>query len=424
MRRILPVFLLLWASALTAQESAEFTDPKLLLNAVAKIYADGAEAFRIEAIETTTRKNELEDSRNTVYRTAIQGPGNLYRIEARSPYGSYTQVSDGTTEWVYLSEVKMYVSRPVPQNWPEFPRVFIPGEMELNSAWNMRTWLEAEIGGSEPPTMMPQETIAVEGRSYPCYVVHVTWHRNQDAQAERTYWIDKKALTIRKRVIHEDSHVIVTKAIHLPIHTDYTAIYPVVDFSPQTREDIFRFTPPADAKKIDSMEPDLGGPPPSDHPKAQLAGQTAPDATLVSADGSKVALSSLRGKPVLLDFWATWCGPCLVAMPSMHRVYDDVKDKGMEMIAIDEDNRAEDAVNYLSRHKYSWNDFHDAGKQVQNAFKGEAIPLVVLIDAQGKIVYYDFGGNEETLRRAIASLGPGFASVAPAVPAQAAAKKN
>ena len=153
----------------------------------------------------------------------------------------------------------------------------------------------------------------------------------------------------------------------------------------------------------------------------------APDVTLRQADGSGVALSSLRGKPVLIDFWATWCGPCLVSMPLLHRIYDDVNDKGIVFLAIDEDNRAEDATAYLIRHKYPWTDFHDTDFQFEKAFKNTAIPMTVLINAQGKIVHDDFGGDQAALRRAIAALGPEFASTAPSAPvdrAQPAERKN
>jgi thiol-disulfide isomerase/thioredoxin/outer membrane lipoprotein-sorting protein len=429
MKRVL-LGVVLFSVAMTvagqAPQQPEFTDPKALLDVVAKMYARNPESFHIEAIEETVQKSELEDDRRTIYRTAIQGPGNLYRIETRSPFGSYTLISDGTTEWMYLAETKMYVERPVPENWPGFPKIVNGGDMELRNAWDMRTFLEADIAGSEHATMLPQETITIGGKSYSCYVVHATHDFDKEAHSEFTFWIDKKALVLRKRFTHSDSYMILTKNIHLPNHMDITTVYPVVDFGPQTDMAVFRFAPPADGKKMASLDPDFG-PPPLDHPKAQLAGQIAPDVTLTRADGTKVALSSLRGKPVLIDFWATWCGPCLVSMPVLHRVYDEVKDKGIAFLVIDEDNNAEDAMAYLARHKYAWSDFHDTDKQAQKAFKGEAIPLTVLVDAQGKIVYYDFGGNEETLRRAIAGLGPEFASVAPAAPAASAgeaAKKN
>jgi thiol-disulfide isomerase/thioredoxin len=415
-RALLAAIPLVVAMALAAQTPGqEFTDPRALLDAVAKIYAEGADAeeFHIEAVEESVSKSELEDDRRTIYRTAIQGPGNLYRIEERSPFGSLTQVSDGTTEKIYLSETKMYVEHPVPQNWPGFPRVYIPGELELRNAWDMRTLLDSAVAKAEHATMLPQETITVGGKSYPCYVVHATRDWDQESHDDLTYWIDKKAMVIRKSFRHSDSYMIVTNNIHLPNHMDVTTVYPVVDFGPQANPEFFRFTAPADAKKIASFEPHLDVPLPDNHPKMQLAGQIAPDVMLTHADGSRVALSSLRGKPVLIDFWATWCGPCLVSMPLLHRVYDDVKDKGIMFLVIDEDNKAEDATAYLARHQYPWTDIHDTDGQLQKAFKSKEIPLTVLIDAQGKIVYYDFGGNEGALRRAIAALGPEFASVAP-----------
>jgi thiol-disulfide isomerase/thioredoxin/outer membrane lipoprotein-sorting protein len=428
MRRVIAgAILFLWAVSLMAQApKQQFTDAKALLDAVAKNYAGAADGFRMEEIETTVQKSELEDRRATIYRTAIQGPGNLYRIDTRSSYGSYTQVSDGTMEWIYLAELKMYVERPVPQNWPGFAKVYSAGQMELQNAWDMRIQLEMEMSKSENLVLLPEETIAIAGRDYPCYVVHAT----QDGtgfHSEFTYWIDKQALVLRKQLKRLNAHSFISKEIQLPRHRDITSVYPVADFSPQTDMAVFRFTPPADGKKIATFEPDLSGPLPQDHPKAQLVGQIAPDVTLTRADGTKVALSTLRGKPVLLDFWATWCGPCIASMPSLHHIYEEVKGKEIEVVAIDEDQKAEDATQYLVRHKYAWADFHDTEEQLQKAFKGAAIPLTVLIDAQGKIVYYDFGGNEETLRRAIAALGPEFASVGPAVPASTAseaAKKN
>jgi thiol-disulfide isomerase/thioredoxin/outer membrane lipoprotein-sorting protein len=426
-RALLVVFSLVVATAPRAQTPAgEFTDPRALLDAVANIYAEGGDAdqFHIEDMEESVRKSELEDERRTVYRTAIQGAGKLYRIEERSPFGSLTQVSDGTTETIYLSETKMYEEHPVPEKWPGIPNG-INAAIELWNAWDTRATLEAAIAKAEHATMLPQETITVGGKSFPCYVVHATRDSNQGDHDDLTFWIDKKALVLRKELQHSDNYLIVGNNIHLPYHSDITDVYPVVDFGPQTSPEFFRFTAPADAQRIASFEPHLDEPLPENHPNTQLAGQMAPDVTLTHADGSKVALSSLRGKPVLIDFWATWCGPCLVSMPLLHRVYDDVKDRAIVFLAIDEDNRAEDATAYLARHKYPWTDIHDTDFQFEKVFKNTAIPLTVLIDAQGKIVYYDFGGDEGALRRAIAALGPEFASVAPSAPentAQPAAK--
>lgn len=312
----------------------------------------------------------------------------------------------------------MYVKHPLAQDWPHFPKVMGIGTNQISQAWNMRTFLDAEAGGYKHATMLPPETITVEGHSYECYVVHVTSddkgkQSSSDYRFDMTIWIDRKALVFRKKLEHGDGFMMFSKAIRLPMHSDTTSVYPVSDFDPQTTPEMFRFAPPADAKEVASLDPDFG-PPPDMHPKGQMVGQLAPDVAFTGADGKKIALSSYRGKPVLLDFWAIWCGPCILSMPGLKRIYSDGKDKGLTVLAVDRDNEAETATLYLARHGYTWTDFHDTDKQVEKQFKGEGIPLVVLVDASGRIVYYDFGGDEAALRKAIAALGPEFASLAPA----------
>jgi hypothetical protein len=103
-------------------------------------------------------------------------------------------------------------------------------------------------------------------------------------------------------------------------------------------------------------------------------------------------------------------------MPALNRIYQDIKDKGIPLITLDLDNNDPDAaVDYLARHNYAWTNYHDSGGEISRSFKDEAIPLTVLIDAKGKIAYYDFGGDEAAVRKAIAALGPEFASIATSV---------
>jgi thiol-disulfide isomerase/thioredoxin len=317
---------------------------------------------------------------------------------------------------VYLIEAKTYVKRPLSTNWPKFQAILSGGSMELRGAWEMRNQLEAEAAQYRHATMLPAETIVIEGRSYPCYVVHVTSDDRskpiKDLHSDTTYWIDKTALVFRKQVEHDDNYLYVTSTVHVPWHADFTTIYPVADFNQQIAPETFRFIPPADAKEVASLEPDLGVPT-SNHPKAQIIGQMAPDVAFTRHDGKKIELSSYRGKPLLLDLWATWCAPCIESMPALNSICNDVKDKSIAVVTVDQDATPEDATNYLARHNYGWTNYHDSGRAVEKALHGNGIPLTVLIDAQGKIVYYDFGGDEAALRKAITALGPQFTSVAP-----------
>lgn len=153
----------------------------------------------------------------------------------------------------------------------------------------------------------------------------------------------------------------------------------------------------------------------------ETVGQPAPDLTFVGEGGKETTFSTYRGKPLLIDLWATWCGPCLANLPSLNRIYTEFKGKGVQLISFDADGEdgtegdAATANKYLAQHHYDWKNFHDTDRKVARALNWAGLPLRVLIDGNGKIVYFDFGGHnsEATLRNAIARLGPNFVPVPP-----------
>jgi thiol-disulfide isomerase/thioredoxin/outer membrane lipoprotein-sorting protein len=412
LRNAVAALLIVCPPVIWAQEekpAANFSDPVALLEAVAQTYASAADIFHIELIQESAQVNHFEKDWRRTEETAIKGPRNLYRIEARTAYGSFLEVSDGASEWLYSEDAKLYVKRPVPQNWPGFPRAAMGGEMELMNAWNLRTSLESTAAKYNHATMLPAKTIDVEGHKFRCYVVHVTsadstGKPNARSTWEDTFWIDREALVFRKIEEHMDMAVMVGPKVRVPMLEDSTTVYPVVDFRETVDANLFRFDPPAGAQGTASLEWDnkTAG---AANPGAKMVGKTAPDVTLTAEDGKTVALSSLRGKPVLLDLWATWCGPCLESMPALGRIARDVHGQGVMVVSVDQDTEAEDATRYLARHGYGWPNYHDPDGKVMKAFEDQSIPLTVLIDAHGKIVYYDYGGDEEAVRKAIAGLG-------------------
>lgn len=391
----------------------QFSDPVVLLQAVAKTYAADSSTFRMEAIEESFLMNEFQRDWRKTYHSAIKGPGKQYRIETKSPFGSYIQVSDGETEWVSQIEEKVYVKRPASADGPTLSKLIVSGEMELDLAWRMRALLEGEAAQYKHATFLPEEKIQIEGRSFDCYVVHVTSNdRNKSApeiQSETTIWIDKQAMVFRKKIEHIHSYMMASNLVHIPFDEERTTTYPVADLHPKLDAALFHYSPPVGSRRIASLEPEIR---PSS--TSSMIGEQAPDVQFSRKDGSVVSLKSYRGKPVLLDLWATWCGPCIMSMPSLARVYDDAKDKGLVMITVDQDSLPEDALNYLARHNYNWTNYHDDGK-VEKAFQAKGIPLTVLIDSEGRIVYYGFGGDDAALRSAIAGLGPKFSSLKSAV---------
>jgi thiol-disulfide isomerase/thioredoxin len=126
--------------------------------------------------------------------------------------------------------------------------------------------------------------------------------------------------------------------------------------------------------------------------QAPKKGQVAPDIQLPDAQGIPLALSSLRGKIVLIDFWASWCGPCRRANKSMQPIYQQYQDKGFEIYGISLDESAEDWLKAITADKIKWKQVRETGgwnAPISTAWRIEQIPSTFLLDQQGVVVAID-----------------------------------
>lgn len=118
-------------------------------------------------------------------------------------------------------------------------------------------------------------------------------------------------------------------------------------------------------------------------------GEKAPDIAIPNAQGKTMRLSDLKGKVVLIDFWASWCGPCRKAMPALRRSYASYKLKGFEIYGISLDEDRNDWKKATVADKISWVQVNEPGGWESNTAKAwniEALPSSFLLDQQGKIV--------------------------------------
>jgi len=133
---------------------------------------------------------------------------------------------------------------------------------------------------------------------------------------------------------------------------------------------------------------------------AQLAirpGGTPPGFAATSLAGEKITLAGLKGKVVLLDFWATWCGPCRAELPNVKSVYDKYHDQGFEIVGISLD-RGEDALkDFVAREKMKWSHIYNgsfpAGKDIATLYNITSIPQMILIGRDGKIIATNLRGH-------------------------------
>ena len=128
--------------------------------------------------------------------------------------------------------------------------------------------------------------------------------------------------------------------------------------------------------------------PPSD---AEMVGKPAPDFAMRDVEGREYTLAGLKGKPVLLDFWATWCEPCRESMPHVQKLYELFKDKGLVVLGVDTNEAADTARKYFEDNKYSFASLLGSGNDVIEKFSAHSIPRVVLIDKDGVVRYTHTG---------------------------------
>ena len=114
----------------------------------------------------------------------------------------------------------------------------------------------------------------------------------------------------------------------------------------------------------------------------------APDFTVVDYDGNKVKLSDFKGKPVVLNFWATWCYYCKVEMPDFNEVYKENPDIQFLMVNATGTNgeTVDSAKAYIEQEKYEFDVFFDTDHEAINTYRVSSFPQTIFIDKDGNIV--------------------------------------
>jgi peroxiredoxin len=130
----------------------------------------------------------------------------------------------------------------------------------------------------------------------------------------------------------------------------------------------------------------------------------APDFTLKTLDGQEITLSKLRGKMVLLDFWATWCGPCRESIPHFVQIYKTYRENGFEMIGLSVDKGDDGVVRRFIESMEIPYPIVIAPEEVVRNYKVTAIPTTFLIDKEGKIRERIMGFNSAIAQEMTAKL--------------------
>ena len=136
--------------------------------------------------------------------------------------------------------------------------------------------------------------------------------------------------------------------------------------------------------------------------RSQFINSPALDFQVTDLRGETLSLTQYRGQVVLLDFWATWCGPCIAEMPNVKATYAKYKNQKFEIIGISLDNSTAPLEAYIASEGLTWRQYWDNGGKISNMYNVRAIPSTFLIDGAGIIRRVNLRGG--TLERAVGEL--------------------
>jgi peroxiredoxin len=117
----------------------------------------------------------------------------------------------------------------------------------------------------------------------------------------------------------------------------------------------------------------------------------APDFSLTTAEGEHIKLKDLRGKVVLLDFWASWCGPCVQSVPELRDLYRRYRRDGLVIIGISSDDDELVWKEFTTRTRMLWPQYRDANNRLHSAFNIRALPTYILLDQEGIVRFMAAG---------------------------------
>jgi thiol-disulfide isomerase/thioredoxin len=137
-------------------------------------------------------------------------------------------------------------------------------------------------------------------------------------------------------------------------------------------------------------------------------GERARDFEQLTFAGKKLKLSSLKGKVVLLDFWASWCEPCKKELPVLAKMAPRLRQQGVEIVAVNIDDRRENAESFLRSHGVELTVVYDQGQKIVKDWEPPKMPTSFVIDRAGTVRAVNAGfesGDESKLEKQLTSLG-------------------
>lgn len=380
-------------------------DARSLIKRVVKTYQD-ATRYEFESVTDSFITGDINHSwSRTTDTLAKDGPDRI-RWSTVAMNGSFSVVSDGKTAWIASIDNREFIRTPLGGPllelksggpWATFALRVLSREMTVFDRLE-RDLRTAEVTG--------RASLDVDGVAVECLVIHVNYDPPKGSMGiesmARTLWIDpERSIILREEIVTRGK--LFPSRPHDDMESRSVKRYTKAVVGQPMPASLFAYTPPGNFSEVDKLE--RAGP----RPAVELKGKPAPDPSLEDLNGVARKISDLRGKIVLLDFWASWCAPCRTQMPSLAKLNREIRDQGVVLVGINDDETPEEAKAYLTKGGYDWMQLYDGKqKEARSKFKVTAIPTLILIGRDGVITEIQIGSGdavESSIRSALKKLG-------------------
>ena len=368
-------------------------DPKVLLKETREVLLHH-KSYQLDQRAVVDVQGNVPTRIEMLVKIAVSNPGKL-RIESSGQMGSSLIVSDGENTWMYLGSLKQYTKTPAASTPESLVKSLVPGMNSVMDQLNAKDpYLSAKITA--------EEAVEVEGQKIDCYVIEARLDKIALPGAVdmtggvQKVWIDKVSKLTLKQTLTASME---GGPLKVPAQMNQAVTVTSQRLEAPVPDSVFAFTPPEGSKLVAEFKGPVKA-------NADLTGQMAADFKLKTLAGKEISLQDLRGKFVLLNFWATWCGPCRRDLPAVEKLHQEFHRKGLVALGINSGEDSQTVSGFLATSKMSYPVVLAADSGVTQSYNVNAFPTVVLIDAEGKIVFYHVGsGGEKALRESLAKLG-------------------
>jgi thiol-disulfide isomerase/thioredoxin len=394
-RRCARCFVLLAACSLLSGNPASADEPKIdpaarkVVDAFGKYFA-GLKGFHLTAdvavkVESQGQKQTQEFKQDF----SARRPNELSYV-LDSPAIGATVVSDGKDLSLFIEGYGKYATEKAPATLDDILKIeLVFGIVGLGNAANVT----AALLSDDPAARLLEKIESLEYggvvdlEGVKCHLLKATAD-----PIDWQIWIDAgKEPLVRKFVPDlEKAFAKLAKARQQKspfenMKITNTVTYKDWEIDPKFPADAFAFTVPEGATKVDSFAEIVGQPAAEPQPHA-LLGKPAPPIELELLDGGTLDLASFKDKNVvILDFWATWCGPCAQAMPIIDKVAEKFKDRGVRLFAVNLQEGVDEIRTFLDEAKLDVPVALDTEGAVAAAYMANAIPQTVLVGKDGTV---------------------------------------